>query len=246
MAKTENLAKAKEAKNDEFYTQYADVPQLTTLFNYYSTGDEVLSIYDTPDSDGSGKITIHPFGLGGATYHSWQKQERFKGRWLQSALGGWGGTSEMGWGFSTQGYYSGGTPPQYQSVYNPTDPDHPVIVRTVPYSANYAHSASSEQLLVDPVFNHEPSAILSGNMPQGDINVLLARGVPALSRPMGSGSVSEIEDVGRKDVNSYSSDPDWPHKIESQWKGWRHSDIKDVAYPFTREVFNLLKGDYIP
>lgn len=24
------------------------------------------------------------------------KQERFKGRWLQSAIGGWSGTSEMG------------------------------------------------------------------------------------------------------------------------------------------------------
>ena len=61
MAKTANLAKSKGTKNDEFYTQYAAVPQLTSLFNYYSTGDEVLSIYDTPDSDGSGKITIQPY-----------------------------------------------------------------------------------------------------------------------------------------------------------------------------------------
>ena len=76
--------------------RFADVPQRTSLFNYYSTGDEVLSIFDEPDPDGSGKITIHPFALGGATYHSWQKQERFKGRWGQSALGGFGGTSEMG------------------------------------------------------------------------------------------------------------------------------------------------------
>ena len=64
-----------------------------------------LAVFDTPDSDGSGKITIHPFSLGGATYHSWQKQERFKGR-SSDFLSGLGGISDMGWGFSRMGVWS--------------------------------------------------------------------------------------------------------------------------------------------
>ncbi|MBR4611072.1 MAG: hypothetical protein IKO40_00005, partial [Kiritimatiellae bacterium] len=217
--------------------RFAEVPQLTTLFNYYSTGDEVLSIYDTPDLDGSGKITIHPFGLGGKRYHSWQKQERFKGRWLQSALGGFAGTSEMGWGFSTQGYYANGTPPLYQSVYNPIDPDNPVIVRSIPYGTNAAHAASSEQLRIDPVFNHDPLTIPSGNLQSGDIDILLARGVPALSGPVGANQIGERFDGFENDLNSSASSANWPRRSEASWKGWRHSDIKDVAMPFVFQTF---------
>ena len=226
--------------------RFAGVPQLTTLYNYYSTGDEVLSIFDTPDFDGSGKITIHPFGLGGKRYHSWQKQERFKGRWLQSALGGFAGTSEMGWGFSTQGYYINGQPPLYQSVNNPIDPDNPVIVRTMSYDTNTAHSASSAQLRADPVFKHEPPKILSGNLQQGDIDELLARGVPALSGPVGAKQVGANINATESDLNALASGGIWPRNSESDWNGWRHSDIKDVALPFVFQRFftisQILRG----
>ena len=217
--------------------RFADVPQLTTLYNYYSTGDEVLHVFETPDSDGSGKITITPFGLGGSRYHSWQKQERFKGRWLQSALGGWGGTSEMGWGFSTQGYYANGTPPFYQSVYNPIDPDNPVIVRTVQYGADAALAASSEQLRVDPVFNHEPPEVFSSNLRADDIDVLLARGLPALSGPAGSSPLSKLPADNNNDLNGNATPNSWPRQGAESWNGWRHSDIKAVALPFTFSVF---------
>ena len=50
------------------------------------------------------------------------KQERFKGRWLQSAIGGWAGTSEMGWGFSEMGFFANGSAPLYAQ---PGDPRYP-------------------------------------------------------------------------------------------------------------------------
>ena len=118
--------------------RFADVPARTELHNFYSSGDEVLAIFDMPDPDGSGKITLHPLGAGGAGISSWQKQERFKGRWGSSLVGGFAGTSEMGWGFSSQGYFQDGSPPLYQTVVDPTDPSHAVVVRdaTVPFSGN--------------------------------------------------------------------------------------------------------------
>lgn len=33
-----------------------------------------------------------------------------------------------------------------------------------------------------------------------------------------------------------------PRKSEASWKGWRHSDIKDLALPFVRGVFETMKG----
>lgn len=169
--------------------------------------------------------------------HSWQKQERFKGRWGQSALGGAAGTSEMGWGFSTQGYDGNGQPPLYQSVYNPIDPNNPVIVRAVPYGTNAAHAASSAQLRVDPVFNHTPPGILSSNLQTGDIDVLLARGVPALSEPAGAKPIGERFEGSEENLNLSTSAENWPRKSEASWKGWRHSDIKDVALPFIFQTF---------
>ena len=215
--------------------RFANVPQLTALYNYYSTGDEVLSIFDTPDSDGSGKITIHPFGLGGARYHSWQKQERFKGRWGQSALGGFGGTSEMGWGFEVFGHWTNGTPPMYELG----DPALPYVapVRMHVYTIQQALAATDDQLFADPVFNHEPPEILSGNLQTGDIDVLLARGVPALSGPVGSRAISKLPADNNADLNGKATPKSWPRHGAESWSGWRHSDIKDVAFPFMFSVF---------
>ena len=174
------------------------------------------------------------------------KQERFKGRWMQSALGGFAGTSEMGWGFSSQGYYGNGQPPLYQSVYNPIDPDSPVIVRAVPYSANAADAASAAQLRADPVFNHTPLTIPSGNLQAGDIDILLARGVPALSGPAGAVPLDNDFDISQLNMNTIidsSIFPVWPHRYELKWNGWLHSDVKDVAYPLANQVFvNIILG----
>lgn len=226
--------------------RFADVPQRTELHNWYSTGDEVLSIFETPDADGSGKITIKPFALGGKRIHSWQKQERFKGRWMESFLAGWAGTSEMGWGFSTQGYYADGAPPLYRTVVDPTDPQNVVVVRITPYGTNAAANASSAQLRIDPVFNQNPPKILSGNLQRQDVDELLARGVPALSGPVGS---MELENYARNrqtDLNDIADVVGWPHVDDDDWQGWHHSDIKNIAMPFVHDVFETILGTVQP
>ena len=222
--------------------RFVEVPQRTELFNYYSTGDEVLSVFDTPDSNGSGKITITPFGVGGKRIHSWQKQERFKGRWGQSLLAGWAGTSEMGWGRSSQGYYNGGTPPLYQTVVDPTNPQNVVVVRASPYGTNAAAAATDAQLRVDPVFNHDPPKFLSGNLQRQDVDELLARGVPALSGPVGSMPIGGFSSSRQLNMNSVANQVDWPRANEDNWQGWRHSDIKIVALPFVHSVFESILG----
>lgn len=63
------------------------------------------------------------------------------------------------------------------------------------------------------------------------------RGVPALSGPVGANQIGERFDGFENDLNSSASSANWPRRSEASWKGWRHSDIKDVAMPFVFQTF---------
>ena len=222
--------------------RYSTQWQLAMLHNYYSTGDEVLSIFDTPDQDGSGRITVEG-GTGGAMrYHAWQKQERFKGRFGVDAWLGNAGTSWMGWGLETFGNWTNGTPPMYELG----DPALPYVthVRTTRYTSAQAGAAIDSQLASDPVFRHDLMVgIPSGNMSDADKVFHLARGVPALSGPAGSHSFRDEIQVKNRDMDFLKTSPAWPRAGEQDFQGWRHSDIKDVALPFVLPVFERILSE---
>lgn len=219
------------------------VPTLAELHNYYSSGDEVLCLY--AESNNVGAIPLGAFSGGAARNHSWQKQERFKGR-SSDFLSGLGGTSDMGWGFSQMGVWSQGTPPMYNALYvgNQFVMDH---VRTNAYTLAQADAATDAQLISDPVFMHQLTlGVPTSTMSQAERDVCLARGIPALSGPAGSQSLSDSPLGNERDLNTIASmanNPFWPRRGEDKWKGWRHSDIKDVAFPFMSQVFiSISKG----
>ncbi len=121
-----------------------------------------------------------------------------------------------------------------------------VVVRITPYGTNDAANASAAQLRIDPVFNHDPPKILSGNLQRQDVDELLARGVPALSGPVGS---MELENYARNrqtDLNDIADVVGWPHVDDDDWQGWHHSDIKNIAMPFVHDVFETILGTVQP
>ena len=127
-------------------------------------------------------------------------------------------------------------------MYELGDPALPYVtpVRMHAYTIQQALAASADQLRADPVFNHEPADVFSGNLQTGDIDVLLARGVPALSGPMGTTQMREEFEVPQLNLNALIDPtvfPSWPHRYEIKWNGWLHSDIKDVALPLVRQAF---------
>jgi hypothetical protein len=118
-------------------------------------------------------------------------------------------------------------------------------VRLHDYTIQQALSATDDQLRADPVFNHEPPEILSGNLQQGDIDELLARGVPALSGPVGTVTLEDLPPSREKNLNidaNLDNCPNWPRRLESTWNGWLHSDVKDIAFSFVRPVFINIAG----
>ena len=105
------------------------------------------------------------------------------------------------------------------------------------YGTNAAHSASFEQLRIDPVFNHTPPGIFSANLQSSEVDELLARGVPALSGPVGSREISKLSADNNNDLNGKTTPNFWPRHGAESWSGWLHSDIKEVALPFMFSVF---------
>jgi hypothetical protein len=117
-------------------------------------------------------------------------------------------------------------------------------VRTTRYTSAQAGAAIDAQLASDPVFRHDLMVgIPSDSMSDADKVFHLARGVPALSGPVGSRGVLGKGFAANKDMNEHPDASTWPRGGEESFNGWRHSDIKDVAFPFVFQTFrNFVQG----
>lgn len=175
------------------------------------------------------------------TYHAWQKQERFKGRFGVDAWLGNAGTSWMGWGLSNDGYWEDGELPMYDDTIG-LGALYGIPARMSPYTAQQAADATSDQLMADPVFRHIPESILyRNNQMRAELDELLAKGVPALSGPAGSRELGEIPESRNVDLNGATGGESWPRVHSNQWPGWRHGDLKAIAMPFVFGIFSNLR-----
>jgi hypothetical protein len=123
--------------------------------------------------------------------------------------GNLGGTTWAGWGFEIYGLG--------------------------PYTATQANSASDSQLQVSPVFNRYPPEMFSATISQQNINNIHAKGIPALSLAAGRAYVGGTS--GSLDMNEDIPNG-WGRNDATYQDRWLHSDIKNMAYPYTFDIFN--------
>lgn len=156
----------------------------------------------------------HPFsgGLFNLERYAWQKQELFKGR------GEPGGTDWAGWGLA--GFSLGGS---WVNI----------------YSTLTANMASREQLQESPVFLQNPSSMFSQEISGLERDRILAKGMPALSYAMGIKGISQPS-LGRNyDANIPEHRPNgWGRSGTVYGDRWLHSDVKDMAYYYTYDLFD--------
>ena len=173
------------------------------------------------------RVPIHPFGLGGTTYHFWQKQELGKGR---LSLFNWNvaGTTWAGWGYATK-QVRHESPSGNGGIY--VDEDIP---------AAEANAMTDSELRATPVFLHSPSAMFSSTISPSSVAEILACGIPALSGPSGS---RRLFDFGDYDMNDFDDNAPWGRNSGHYVNRWLHSDIKDMAFPFTFHVFRQIRED---
>jgi len=174
--------------------RFADVPTLTEMFNFYSSGDEVLEL-------GPQGITVLDWDTSVRQY-TWHKQEAFKGRNVLYGSG-W-----AGWGFESN------------------------------VTAQAANAASSATLRDAPIFEHDPDEMFSAAITTNMQNRILAKGIPALSIPVGISLEAWDEEIEDKffDMESLGNAPTRTgNAINNRWL---HSDVQNAAYFFSKAIFD--------
>ena len=182
-----------------------------------TTGDEVLELMETTPEPTSGFEWFKAKGR-----YSWQKQACFKGREhdTEKILEWFVASDEMGWGFEG-GLKNRPTPDKVQSF---TD----VVFRK------------------HPIFLRNPSLILSDDAAsiRAHRDHLLAYAIPELSKPTGKCALPMLlSDHQTNCQTTYihlEAQPIWARTEQPFVNRWLHSDIKDVAFPFTRSLYRAI------
>ncbi len=188
--------------------------------NFYSEGEEVLA---NPEANGD-----RPFLL--SSERAWVNQEMRKGVWPRILPG----NNEAGWAFSEKDYWEVAMPGQEQSPvwWSPKE------MKKVPDSA----------LRYAPFFSafDNPEIVTDGGSDflNANTNVyhrILADGIPAESFATGA-NVMEGKSVLRS-VKLESEGTWWPTERGLDpvlGPKWQHSDLKNVAYPYTSYTFTKI------
>ena len=187
---------------------------LSVGYNFYSSGDEIFETYPGTPSAFSG-------GLFHLERYAWHKQEVFKGR------GGPGGTVWAGWGFAGHWEYDDALGDE---VWIPE------------YTMAEANAATPDSLRSNSVFLQEPATMFSASITSQVVCDIIARGVPALSPAAG---VNEMILPGWD--NNYSMEDNrpngWGRSGGTYGSDWRHSDLKNMAYYFTYDLFDEMVSE---
>jgi hypothetical protein len=217
---------------------------ISNLYNFYSTGEEVLENPPVPR-----QLHIDLFWI---TDCAWMNQEMLKGTGLADLLSSIGlvdAHAEGGWGLNTSHTGAGGW-------YVPVDPDH-LNLNWRPRYHNETYRAdtsdwthiSQPDLLIVPFFNPFRDALIFdaqlGSSEAARIDTrgeVLGSAIPALSHATWANSVSAfVTQAGDRNLNMMSMETGWPYSRTSNNKlltRWLHGDFKDVAYPFNQSLHN--------
>ena len=204
--------------------RFRNVPKKrgATVYNYYSgedgtTGDEVLELMATTPSPTSGFEWLKAKGC-----YSWQKQACFKGREhdTEKILEWFVASDEMGWG------YEGG-------IENRPTPENVQTLADVAFRTR-------------PVFLRNPALILGDDASaiRARRDHLLAYAIPERSKPTGKTKLPAL--LNDRQTNCQTkyvhprSNSIWARTEQPFVNRWLHSDIKDVAFPFTRPLYRTI------
>jgi hypothetical protein len=222
--------------------------QSTAVYNFYSSGEEVLRDYsgDPPSSLPDIAADEATYAAEGETgEYTWVWQEKNKGlmggNWvLSSDHGGW----------------------QLNEAYE-TNFDSDGVTYWEPMSPAAAAELTTTQLQTNAFFNFASGGLFSFNndlaletssgsgYAQTNRNRIISDAIPALTLPVGANAVSRLAPQNGNDQNF-----DEQADFENGWPAdrgpalypsgttaageWHHSDVRAVAYPFTYLLFNQI------
>lgn len=233
------------SETDEAFVPFPNDPLLS---------DDVQPKVNINNVPGSDKLQIDCTDVAKIGTYSWSFQEMLKGRLdgtqalvvADSKYGGWGFNKDDGYVIScTEPVAIGADPPPYCGFIPPAN----------------ANALAGNILKTMPLFfkNPDNSALFTdgpASLSEAKIVELLANEIPALTYAVGHNGMSVFKDKGRnfdlrqKYINTAATLP-WPiTKIKKGVFEWRHSDFRNVAYPYLYRMFDdwakLIRGNPLP
>jgi hypothetical protein len=220
------------------------------VYNYYSTGEDVLKNLPAqqPDSiDTIGEWFLQQCGSNGAhpSWYAWGLQEIGKGRDFES----FGGSLYGGWGLNHDDAYGDFVGFRRENVW---------VVKWVPYEQGIAAAANNpDQLKINPVFDRgdalsDTSLYQAPNDPNGVGSLfardnrgnLLSEMIPALSFATGANAVDawpfNFEMQGQMGTGMQNGWPQVRRQVDLS-RPWQHGDYKTVAYLYVYDLFDNIR-----
>jgi hypothetical protein len=223
----------------------ANLP-LTNIYNFYSSGEEVLRTHvgSPPSIPGFvigellGAFDDVPMGT-----YTWAFQEKMKGRTQGNAVLG---SNHGGWGFSTNPAYYTNFLYQDGWVTNRLGPAEVANVPAEQLRTNAFFQMTSSSFAADAAL-YGPSASAYA---QANRERILSDAIPALTLPVGANAVPtlSLEQLG---VERNFLMPDlfkngWPSERPASGTEagkWYHSDVREVAYTYIYKLFDEIVND---
>jgi Alpha/beta hydrolase of unknown function (DUF900) len=221
--------------------------QNAAVYNFYSSGEEVLRDYPTDPPDyliGIAAGQLVSLGEGDTGLYTWAWQEKLKGLMpanflLSSDHGGW----QFNEAYETNITVGG------SSYWEPMSPAAAAELTTTQLQTNAFFNLASGGLFS---FNNDLTLETSSgsNYAQANRNRILSDTIPCLTLPVGANPVPRLAPQNGDDEN-YDEQADfensWPaDRYTATLYGaaaageWHHSDIRAVAYTFTYKLFNQM------
>ncbi|MBB5353562.1 hypothetical protein HNR46_003823 [Haloferula luteola] len=198
---------------------------IPNAYNFHSTGEEVLK-----NGDGTVPGTIGVATSGGV--RAWVKNEMSKGFSFGTG-GGLFHNGTGGWDFN--GYWDVTT--WYPMVGPVTGRRPPAQAATIPLAD------LEENPFFEPFENekfHDPALGSAEAGKYDEVSKALAESLPALTFAAGS---NPIQIFNTRNIDMMGLRNGWPEArtaptVDPDLRGWRHSDIRNMAYLYTHKVFD--------
>ena len=210
---------ANDARNGMGWPDYfsGTLSNAGTVYNYYSSGDEIFEEMPSTPSVLNGVFhwptfqASWPFvdlsAMFTPSVNAWQKQEVLKG------VDGVVGTLAGGWGFH---YVSNSTPSLTTwRIYTPEE------ARTM---------ADDGSIVTNAVFARNATAMFDPSATQDAQFETLAKYIPAVSSASGKTPSNANNNFNVNDTTVIPRPNGWGRLASEGVQSWRHSDIKDMSY----------------
>jgi hypothetical protein len=225
--------------------------QNASVYNFYSSGEEVLRDYPTDPPDNLPGIAVDQLvslWKGDTGEYTWAWQEKLKGLMpanglLSSDHGGW----QLNEAYETNIIVGG------SSYWEPMSPTAAAALTTTQLKTNAFFSLATQTGFV--LFTNDLALESSSgsSYAQANRNRILSDAIPCLTLPVGANLVPRLQPPESPFQMNFdmqaSYENGWPAGRPPRTAGvsaegeWHHSDIRAVAYTFTYKVFNEIVND---